>query len=135
MLVGEEEASMTTGSDERAIRELIQTWLRATKDGDDPAVLRLIDDDALFLVAGREPFGKAEFGGQSDARKGVRIEGQGEVAEVVVSGDWAWARTHLRITITPPEDSPLLRTGWTLTVFRRGGDGTWRMYRDANFVG
>ena len=49
-------------SDEQAIRQLVTTWMEATKRGDTATVLSLMTDDAVFLIAGREPmFGKAAF--------------------------------------------------------------------------
>ena len=44
--------------DERAIRELIATWMRASMAGDTDTVLSLMADDVVFMVAGQEPFGK-----------------------------------------------------------------------------
>ena len=44
--------------DERAIRELIATWMRASMAGDTETVLSLMADDVVFMVAGQEPFGK-----------------------------------------------------------------------------
>ncbi len=44
--------------DERAIRELLATWFDATKKGDTATVLSLMTDDVVFMVPGREPFGK-----------------------------------------------------------------------------
>ena len=43
--------------DERAIRDLVETWMRATNAGDFHAVLELMADDVLFLTPGKEPFG------------------------------------------------------------------------------
>ena len=47
--------------DERAIRELVDTWMIATKAGDLATVLDLMADDVIFMAAGSEPFGKAAF--------------------------------------------------------------------------
>ena len=44
--------------DERAIREVIATWMRASVAGDTATVLSLMTDDVVFLVPGQEPFGK-----------------------------------------------------------------------------
>jgi ketosteroid isomerase-like protein len=56
--------------DKRAIRELVETWLTATKAGDLSKVLSLMADDVVFMVPGQKPFGKeafaADFGGQSN---------------------------------------------------------------------
>ena len=39
--------------DERAIRELIETWMAASKSGDVDTVLSLMADDVVFMVPGR----------------------------------------------------------------------------------
>ena len=48
-------------ADERQIRELLDTWWRATKTDDVDTVLDLMADDVMFLTPGQEPFGKIEF--------------------------------------------------------------------------
>jgi uncharacterized protein (TIGR02246 family) len=49
-------------SDEREIRQLVATWMTATKAGDIDAVLKLMTEDVVFLVAGQPPMiGKAAF--------------------------------------------------------------------------
>ena len=48
-------------NDERAIRELIATWMDASQKGDLQTVLGLMADDVVFMVPGREPFGKEAF--------------------------------------------------------------------------
>src|SRR5262245_47399965 len=47
--------------DEQEIRELVETWMAATKAGDVEAVLGLMTDDVVFLVPGQPPMGRAEF--------------------------------------------------------------------------
>jgi len=39
--------------DERAIRQLVNMWMAATKAGDLAAVLDLMTDDVLFMTSGR----------------------------------------------------------------------------------
>jgi uncharacterized protein (TIGR02246 family) len=39
-------------ADEQAIRDLVASWHRATAAGDVDAVLALMADDVIFLVAG-----------------------------------------------------------------------------------
>jgi uncharacterized protein (TIGR02246 family) len=63
-----------------------------------------------------------------------RIEGHAEVRELKVLGDWAWIRNRLELQITPPDGESSQRSGYTLTVLRKGADGRWRLYRDANLV-
>src|SRR5690242_18140763 len=120
--------------DERAIRELVETWMEASKAGDSAAVLELMTDDVLFTVPGREPFGKDEFRNASESMRGLKMEGRAEVQEMEVLGDRAWIRNRIDLTLTPPEGEPLHRSGYTLTVLRKDADGRWRLFRDANLV-
>ena len=120
--------------DEIAIRDLVNKWLLASKVGDIATVLTLMDDDVLFMVPGREPFGKDVFAASAQAMKEVRIEGRSDIQELKVLGDWAWLRNRLVMTITPPGGKPTLRSGYTLTILRKKPDGGWVLYRDANLL-
>ena len=122
--------------DERAIRELIDTWLAASKAGDTATVLSLMTDDAVFMVPGQKPFGKAAFMAASEAQKNVDIDGKSEILEVQVLGDWAFLRSQLEITITLKDGAvpPMRRSGNTLTILRKETDGRWLLARDANLV-
>ena len=120
--------------DERAIRELVATWMSASKAGDSETVLRLIADDAVFMVVGQEPFGKEAFRAASQASKDLRIEGTSDIHEVTVLGDWAWLRNYLTVTVTPPGGAAICRAGWTLTILRKTADGQWVLARDANLM-
>jgi uncharacterized protein (TIGR02246 family) len=62
------------------------------------------------------------------------MDGRANIQEVEVNGDWAWLRNHIDLTLTPPEGQALRRSGYTLTVLRKGEDGRWRLFRDANLV-
>jgi uncharacterized protein (TIGR02246 family) len=119
--------------DERAIRELVETWMAASKAGDTEDVLALMTDDVLFLTPGREPFGKEEFRAQSEALKNVTMDGRAEGREIGVHGDLAWMRNHIDLTITA-EGQPKERSGYTLTILKKGADGSWRLFRDANLL-
>lgn len=120
--------------DERAIRDLVQTWMDASRRGDTAAVLELMTDDVLFLTPSREPFGKEAFRQSSEAMGDVRMEGRAEVQEIEVLGGWAWIRNHIDLVLTPSEGEPLRRAGYTLTILHKGDDGRWRLFRDANLV-
>jgi len=120
--------------DERAIRALIDNWMQASRQGDVEAVLSLMADDVVFMVPGREPFGKKEFAQTSQGMKNVRVEGEAEIVELKVLGDWAWLRNHLRISVTPPNGPTTWRAGYTLTVLRKNAAGRWVLARDANLV-
>jgi uncharacterized protein (TIGR02246 family) len=122
--------------DERAIRKLVATWMEASKEGDLTTVLSLMADDVVFMVPGREPFGKDEFAAMSGDMKGVRIEGTSDLVELRVIGDWAYLRNRLTVTMTPAGGTqPLLRrTGYTLSILRKEKNGRWLLARDANLV-
>lgn len=92
-------------------------------------------DDVVFLVAGQPPFGKAQFAKGMDALASHRIVSNSDVREVVVSGDLAYARTQLSVTMTPVAGGPpLRRSGPTLSILRRVADGRWLLARDANLL-
>ena len=120
--------------DERAIRSLIDTWMEASKAGDLKTVLSLMSDDVVFMVPGREPFGKAEFAATSEGMKNVRVEGKSEIKELKLLGNWAYMRNQLNIIVTPPNGQPMRRSGHTLTIVRKEADGRWRLARDANLL-
>jgi uncharacterized protein (TIGR02246 family) len=120
--------------DERAIRDLVDTWMTASKAGDTDTVLSLITDDIVFMLPGHEPFGKAQFAEMSKKQQGMRIDGSSKIIELQVLGDWAFMRNYVDVTVTPPGAAPIRRTGYTLTLVRKNADGRWQLARDANLV-
>ena len=88
--------------DERAIRDLVASWMKASEAGDVQTVLSLMADDVIFTVPGREPFGKDAFRAASETMKNARMTGTSDICEIKVLGDWAYIRTYIEITITPP---------------------------------
>ncbi|WLI89915.1 SgcJ/EcaC family oxidoreductase [Massilia sp. R2A-15] len=125
-------------TDEQAIRDLIDTWLRATRQGDVDTVLDLMTPDVVFLVAGQPAIhGRAAF------EQGLRgmlsthaIESHSEIEEIEVAGDIAWCRTRLSVTVTSKHgNTPMQRSGHTLSILRKQEDGKWRLARDANLLG
>jgi uncharacterized protein (TIGR02246 family) len=120
--------------DERAIRDLVATWMSASKAGDTETVLSLIADDAVFMVVGQEPFGKEAFRSASQGNKDLRVEGTSDIREIEVLGDWAYLRNHLTVTVTPPGGEPMRHAGYTLTILRKTPAGKWLLARDANLM-
>jgi len=120
--------------DERAIRELIDQWMAASRAGDTATVLSLMTDDVVFMVPGREPFGKVEFAAASQGMQGVHVDGKAEIRELQVLGGWAYLRSYLEVTVTPPGGKAVTRTGYTLTICRKQPDGRWLLARDANLL-
>lgn len=131
----QQEASMQ--SDEQQIRQLVSTWMDATRVGDVDQVLSLMTEDAVFLVPGQPPMRKADFAAAMRSRSGAQapqVDGSSEIQELQVHGDWAFMWTKLSVVITPPGGaSPLTRAGHTLTVLRKQ-DGKWLLARDANLL-
>lgn len=122
--------------DEQAIRGLVSRWHAATRDGDTATVLSLMTDDALFLTPGRAPMTKTEFASlaaQGAAAK-PRIEIDQQILELEVSGERAFMRSQLEVSVTPAGSaSPMRRSGQTLTIFKKQGD-RWLLFRDANLL-
>ena len=123
--------------DEREIRELVATWMSATKAGDLPTVLSLMTDDVVFLVSGQPPFGKQQFAaamkpGAAGAAV-AQIDGRNEIQEIRISGDHAYLWTRLSVEVTPPGGVTVKRAGHTLSVLRKEG-GRWLLARDANLL-
>ena len=125
---------MSMSDDERAIRELVDTWMAASKAGDTATVLSLMTDDVVFMVPGQEPFGKEAFAAAAHDLQGARIEGKSEIRELEVLGNWAYLCGYLQISVTPPVGNTVQRAGCTLTILRKDAGGRWRLARDANLL-
>jgi len=94
--------------DEMAFRHVMETWTRASQSGDTHTVLSLMTEDAVFMVPGREPFGREAFRHAATSMADVRIDGTNDIVEIQVFGDRAFTR--------------------------KGPDGRWRLARDANLL-
>ena len=125
------------GSDEQQIRQLVETWMTATRTGDVDTVLGLMTEDVVFLVTGRAPMRKAEFAAAARAQasgSSPTFDGKSDIQEIKVVGDWAFMWTRLDVVVTPPDGSATVRrAGHTLTVLRKE-NGRWLLARDANLL-
>lgn len=108
--------------------------MSASQAGDVTTVLSLMDDDAIFMVPGQEPFGKEAFAAASEGMKDLQMAGTHEIRELRVLRDWAYVRCYIEMTITPPGGKPVRRSGYTLSILRKGPDGRWVLSRDANLL-
>ena len=122
--------------DERAIRDVVDTWLAASRACDLDTVLGLMTDDAIFMVPGLEPFGKEAFAAQSRARaqSDVQLDVTGEIQEIQIFDRISYVRNYLELTLTSPDSQPVTKAGYILTIFRKEDDGQWRLARDANIL-
>jgi uncharacterized protein (TIGR02246 family) len=124
------------GDDEKKIRELIDTWARATTAREVGRLRTLMADDAVFLIPGRPPLrGWDEFLSMSrDTFQQTRIEVTSDIQEIKVAGDLAYCWNNLSVTIIPRRGKEVRRTGPVLTIFRKKDDGNWVLSRDANLL-
>jgi uncharacterized protein (TIGR02246 family) len=125
-------------ADEQAIRDVVAQWISASKAGDTQTVLGLMDDGVVFLQPGRAPMrGKSAFAAAAAAQSkdpAFKIDGNSEIQEVRVFGDWAYLWTQLAITVTPGAGAaPIERRGHTLSILRKR-EGKWVIFRDANML-
>lgn len=122
--------------DEQAIREVQSAWFDATANGDLARLRTLMTDDVVFLTPGRPPLGRDAFAAQFSAgRLQVRLSCSGEMEELVVVHDVAYARSRLAVTATPiAGGEPMRLEGYALTIFRRYPDGRWALARDASLM-
>jgi uncharacterized protein (TIGR02246 family) len=124
-------------NDEQQIRQLVATWMAATKVGDVDTVLSLMTDDAIFLTPGRPPMDKAGFAAAARAQAGPdgpRFDGASEIHEIKLLGDWAFMWTRLSVVVTPRRGAPpLTRAGHALTILNKQ-NGKWLLARDANLL-
>jgi len=121
--------------DERAIRNLVQTWMDASLSGDVETVLSLMSNDVVFQTVGQTPFGKKEFeaGARAAGLKDMKIEAAHQIAEIKVLGDWAYLRNRISFAMTPKGRATVRREGYTLTILNKM-NGRWVLTRDANLM-
>ena len=124
-------------NDEQEIRDLVATWMAASKAGDVEKVLSLMADDVVFLVPGQPPMRKPAFAAAAAAQskpESPKFDGTSEIQEIKVLGDWAFMWTKLKVVVTPPNGAPpMTRAGHTLSILKKQS-GKWVLARDANML-
>jgi uncharacterized protein (TIGR02246 family) len=124
-------------NDEQEIRQLVSTWMTATKAGDVEKVLSLMADDVVFLMPGQPVMRKADFAAAARAQSAPdapKFDGSSEIQEIKILGDWAFMWTKLTVVMTPPGGAPTVtRAGHTLTILKKES-GKWVLARDANML-
>src|SRR5215813_11273128 len=124
-------------NDEQEIRQLVSTWMAATKAGDVDTVLSLMADDVVFLVPGQPVMRKADFAVAALSQAGKdapKFDGTSEIQEIKILGDWAFMWTKLSVVVTPPGGAQsTTRAGHTLSILKKEG-GRWLLARDANML-
>src|SRR5262245_19007575 len=124
-------------SDEQQIRELVASWMTATKAGDIEKVLSLMSDDVVFLMPGHPVMRKTAIAAAALAQAGEdapKFDGTSEIQEITIFGDWAFMWTKLSVVVTPSGGGPsMMRAGHTLSVLKKH-NGKWVLARDANML-
>ncbi len=124
-------------NDEQEIRQLVSTWMAASKAGDVEKVLSLMADDVVFLVPGQPVMRKADFAAAARAQSGhdaPQFDGSSEIQEIKIFGDWAFMWARLTVVVTPPGGArSMTRAGHTLTILKKQ-NGKWVLARDANLL-
>jgi uncharacterized protein (TIGR02246 family) len=126
----------TDDQDAQQIRALIDAWGEASAAGDLTAQLNLMTNDVAFLTPGRPPMRREEFAAGFRAMMEIAtIECRSNVQEITVSGDLAVCWNLLEVSFTPIGGGETRKhAGNVLTALRRGPDGQWRIWRDANLL-
>ncbi len=127
---------MSIPTDEQQIRALIDTWAEASREGDLTALLQLMTEDVVFLTAGNMPMRRQGFAaGFKSMTQAVSFEARSNVQEITITDHIAVCWNLLEVKIAPLAGGDTVkRAGNTLTVLRRGDDGQWRIWRDANML-
>lgn len=124
-------------NDEQEIRQLVATWMTATKAGDIETVLSLMAEDVIFLVPRQPVMRKADFAAAMRTQSGQeapQIDGTSEIQEIKVLGDWAFMWTKLTVVVTPSRSAhSIMRSGHTLSILKKH-NGKWVLARDANMM-
>ncbi|HTZ66187.1 MAG TPA: SgcJ/EcaC family oxidoreductase [Roseiarcus sp.] len=133
LLAQAEGSSIAGNKDEVAIREVMASYNDALNSGSTDAALALYAADGVFMppysqsAVGKEAVGKAYDRVFQELKFDVRFT----IAElVVVSPDWAFARTNSAGTTDHASTGKTTaEANQELFVFRKDGDGKWRIAR------
>jgi uncharacterized protein (TIGR02246 family) len=123
-------------SDDQKIRALIDAWGEASEAGDLTALMQLMTEDVVFLTSGNAPMRRKQFAEVFSAMVVIiDLTCRSNVQEITISGDLALCWNLLEVSFTPVEGGQTRKhAGNVFTALRRGPDGQWRIWRDANLL-
>lgn len=108
-------------------------YVAAINSNDLETFLDAVTDDVVFIAPGAPVMeGKSEVGPWVGAYfAAVHTAWQKKSVELVVAGDWAFERYVYRVIDTPRAGGAAeVGTGHGINIYRREGDGVWRVARD-----
>lgn len=122
-------------ADEAAIRELIEQTAAANNAADTLGWVALFEEGAVYM-----PPGAPEVTTRSGLQE-MAAAGFGPYAadirttpdEIVILGDWAFARSHVTGTVTPRAGGAAISVDVKqVVIYHRQPDGTWKIARMIN---
>lgn len=125
---------MARSKDERAIRDLFQSWFEAMESADVEGLLELVHEDVVYkapgmpAVIGRSKLREALERFHSEYAEEIEYE----MLEVEVTDSWAYARVLERALIKPRGggDTRASIRGMHMAILRKQRDGTWLVTRE-----
>lgn len=113
-----------------AIERGLAQWVAAAERGDAAAMAALYTEDAMILGAGQPPItGRAAIEKGFEQALPVLREPRFTTEEVETSGPLAYERGHYERTLVAPGADPIHDRGKYMIVWKRSGDGVWRLHR------
>ena len=127
------QAAAGQSDDEKEIRALADRWTAAYVAGDKAGVLDVYTSDAWIMPNERPHLqGHDAIGARLDALiGGPKFQIDIDIQEIRIVGDFAWAVAHYVITVLDEAGAAAEEEfGTGVTIYRRDGDGRWRILRD-----
>lgn len=123
----------TQAKDEAAIRSVMSSYEEALNGSSTAAVMPLYTEDGVFMPPNNHSaVGKAAVRKAYDAVfKAITLHVKFTIAEIVmISPEWAFVRTNSAGTNKINTTGAISPEGnQELFIFKKGGDGTWRIAR------
>ncbi|MFQ5927047.1 MAG: YybH family protein [Terriglobia bacterium] len=124
----------TRAADEQAIREADSKWSKATGAKDIEGFLSFLADDASLLppnapiATGKEAI--REWGSGMMTNPGFAVSWQPTQVEVSRAGDLGYTLGTYELTLNDAEGNPVTERGKYVTVWKKQGDGSWKVVAD-----
>ncbi len=124
-------------SDREALARLQEEMIAALNARDADRVAELYTEDAVYMppgapaVVGREAI-RSTYQTDFDRtrQRGMKVEVETSIAEIVITGDWAFLRAAYKSTLTFEDHREAIRTtGKLLGICHHDSDGRWRRAR------